>query len=88
MEKESNIIDNIEEIHTTELGIIRIERNLKLKTKDVVKWCKNKILLANKFYRKGKNWYIITENIKFTINAKSKTIITAHIIKNNCLEDK
>ena len=61
MEKEGNIIDNINEIHTTELGIIRIKRNLKLETKDVVKWCKNKIVSANKFYRKGKNWYIITE---------------------------
>jgi hypothetical protein len=29
---------NIDKIHTTELGVLRIKRNLELKTNDVVKW--------------------------------------------------
>ena len=31
-------------IHTTEMGIERIKRNLDLNTQDIVEWCKNKIL--------------------------------------------
>ena len=35
--------NNIQKIHTTELGKIRIIKNLELKTNDVVNWCKNEI---------------------------------------------
>ena len=37
------LIDNLDKLHTTELGIVRIKRNLSLDTDDVVGWCKNKI---------------------------------------------
>ena len=40
------LLDNIDKIHTTELGVERIKRNLKLGTIDVVEYCKSKI--ANK----------------------------------------
>lgn len=70
---------NIDKLHTTELGVERIKRNLCLDVDDLVKWCKDKILQANAtIYRKGKNWYIEICDCKITVNAHSYTIITAH----------
>ena len=81
MEDKKILLDNIHKIHTTEMGIARIKRNLKIDVADVVEYCKNKVLLENcKIYRQGKNWYCEVENIKITINSYSYTIITAHII--------
>ena len=76
------LLSNIEKIHTTEMGIDRIKKNLKLNTNDVVEFCKNKILDKNcNIYKQGKNWYCEIDNIKITINSYSYTIITAHLIK-------
>jgi len=72
------LLDNINKIHTTELGVMRIKRNLELETNDVVNWCKNEIKKSNKIYRKGKNWYVSGKGFILTINAHSYTIITAH----------
>jgi hypothetical protein len=72
------LLNNIDKIHTTELGIVRIKRNLELKTNDVVNWCKDEIKKSNEIYRKGKNWYVFGEGFIITINAHSYTIITAH----------
>lgn len=77
-----NLINNIDKVHTTEMGIVRIKRNLKLEIDDVVAYCKNKILDDNCYiYKQGKNWYCEIENIIITVNSYSYTIITAHIIK-------
>ena len=78
MDNGSDLLKNIDKIHTTELGLIRIKRNLKLNTKDIVNWCKMKIKQANNICRKGKNWYITFDNCILTVNAHSYTIITAH----------
>ena len=76
------LLSNIDKIHTTEMGIDRIKKNLKLNTNDVVEFCKNKILDKNcNIYKQGKNWYCEIDNIKITINSYSYTIITAHLIK-------
>ena len=73
------MLDHIDKIHTTELGIERIKRNLKLDTQDVVAYCRNKILDKNcHIYKRGKNWYCEVDQIKITINSLSYTIITAH----------
>ena len=81
MDKE-NLLSNIDKVHTTEMGINRIKKNLGLDTNDVVEWCKNKVLDEGcNVYRQGKNWYCEIDNIKITINSCSYTIITAHIIK-------
>ncbi len=70
---------NSEKIHTTEMGIERIKRNLDLDTQDVVEWCKKKILdKRSSIIRKGKNWYVSIDNSIITVNAYSYTIITAH----------
>ena len=76
------LLDNIDKIHTTKMGVDRIKRNLKIDSDDVVKYCKNKMLDKKcNIYKQGKNWYCEIENIKITINSYSYTIITAHIIK-------
>lgn len=81
MDKEI-LLSNIDKVHTTEMGIDRIKKNLGLDTNDVVEWCKNKVLDEGcNICRQGKNWYCEIDNIKMTINAYSYTIITAHIIK-------
>lgn len=40
------LIENIDRLHTTELGAERIRRNLGL-TEDPVEWCRSKILDKN-----------------------------------------
>lgn len=70
---------NLEKLHTTEMGLVRISRNLSLDTDDVVQWCKEKIKSPDAVViRKGKNWYVNTDNCIITVNAYSYTIITAH----------
>jgi len=81
---ENELLKNIDKIHTTELGIIRIKKNLELDIKDIVKWCIQKIKSASDICRKGKNWYVSFENCIITINAKSYTIITAHKKRGKC----
>ena len=83
--KGNDLLNNFEKIHSTELGILRIKRNLELETNDIVDWCKQKIKQTDSIYKKGKNWYVYFENCIITINARSYTIITAH--KNRGLYD-
>ncbi len=81
MMEENILLDNMDKIHTTRMGVERIKRNLKIDTDDVVEYCKNKILEKNcHIYKQGKNWYCEVDNIKITVNSYSYTIITAHPI--------
>ena len=51
---ENELLENLGRLHTTELGVIRIKKNLSL---NVIEWCKEKISLCNaEITRKGKNW--------------------------------
>ena len=66
MNKEILLV-NIDRVHTTEMGMDRIKKNLKLDSNDVVEYCKNKILDENcNIYKQGKNWYCEIDNIKMT----------------------
>lgn len=79
MDKEE-LLKNIDKIHTTEMVVLRIKRNLKLDNIDVVEYCKSKILDKNCYiYKNGKNYYCEIDNIIITINSYSFTIITAHL---------
>lgn len=81
MNKEELLL-NIDNVHTTEMGIDRIKKNLKLDIVNVVEYCKNKVLDKNcNIYKQGKNWYCEIDNIIITINSYSYTIITAHAKK-------
>lgn len=84
MEKKEVLLLNLDKIHTTDLGVDRIKKNLFLDTNDVVKYCIHKILDKDCIiYREGKNWYCEIDHIKITINASSYTIITAHKLNND-----
>ena len=75
------LLSNTYKIHTTELGVLRIKKNLNLDTDDVVEYCKKKILDKNcNIFKQGKNWYCEIDNIKITINSYSYMIITAHLM--------
>ncbi|MCL2838930.1 MAG: DUF3781 domain-containing protein [Oscillospiraceae bacterium] len=79
----ADLLSNLDKIHTTELGVKRIKKNLELADNtDVVAWCKREIENANDIIRRGKNWYVHTDNAIITVNAYSFTIITAHKSKN------
>ena len=41
------LIENIGRVHTTEMGVERIKKNLGLGTIDVVEWCRERILDKN-----------------------------------------
>lgn len=76
------LILNLDKLHTTELGIIRIKRNLSLDSDDVVNWCRKKVQKSEAtITRRGKNWYVDIDGCEITVNAYSFTIITAHKIK-------
>ena len=82
MQDKNNLLKNINKIHTTPMGKIRIKENLKLNTNDIVEFCKNILLNKNSIiYKKGKNYYCTVDNIEITINSYNFCIITAHVIK-------
>lgn len=75
----NDLIENITKLHTTEMGIERIKRNLQIDVTDVVFWCRERILKQDAVTeRKGKNWYVAIDDCILTVNAHSYTIITAH----------
>jgi len=70
--------DNIEKIHTTEMGIGRIQKNLGIDA-EPVSYCISKLLKEDSVVTKeGKNYYVEVDNCRITINSSSFTIITAH----------
>jgi hypothetical protein len=78
MQPKDILIQNIEKVHTTEMGVGRISKNLAI-SGDVVEYCKNKILKKeSEVKREGKNYYIDIDDCIITVNASSYTIITAH----------
>ena len=81
----NELLENIEKLHTTPMGVNRIRHNLELgdNVKDVVAFCRQKILAPTaNISRQGKNWYVKIDGCIITVNAYSFTIITAHSQKN------
>ena len=73
------LLDNLDKVHTTEMGVERIKRNIEVDVDDIVEYCKSKIKQENAVIeRKGKNYYVTVDGIIITVNASSYTIITAH----------
>lgn len=74
------LIENIEKIHTTEMGAERIQRNLEI-TDEPVSYCISKLKKEDSaVVKEGKNYYVEADGCRITINASSFTIITAHKI--------
>jgi len=79
MHKET-LIENIDKIHTTEMGVGRIQRNLGIDD-EPVSYCISKLKKENsKVKKEGKNYYVEIDGCIITINSSSFTIITAHKI--------
>lgn len=72
-----------EKLHTTDMGIERIRRNLGLPSgTDPVEFCRGLVTAEGcLIYRQGKNFYCEKNGVRVTVNAGSLTIITAHGIK-------
>ncbi len=80
---DNELLQNLDKLHTTPMGVDRIRRNLGLgdDIPDVVAWCKKQIESKDAdITRKGKNWYCRIGGCIITVNAYSYTIITAHIL--------
>jgi hypothetical protein len=79
----NELLQNLDKLHTTPMGVDRIRHNLGLGVDipDVVVWCKKQIeSSAAAITSKGKNWYCTIGGCIITVNAYSYTIITAHKI--------
>lgn len=74
----NDLIGNLDNLHTTELGEQRI-RKAAGGVPDAVEWVKSQIRLPGAdISRVGKNYQIKTREYSITVNATSFTIITAH----------
>ena len=72
------LLENVEKIHTTEMGVGRIQKNLEI-SEEPVSYCILKLKQDNSIVRKeGKNYYVDVDDCTITINSSSFTIITAH----------
>ncbi|MDO5861047.1 DUF3781 domain-containing protein [Methanobrevibacter sp.] len=72
------LLENIDKIHTTEMGIGRIQKNLEINV-EPVSYCISKLKQDNSVVgKKGKNYYVEVDDCIITINSSSFTIITAH----------
>ncbi len=72
------LLENIDKIHTTEMGIGRIQKNLGI-TDEPVKYCISKLKKEDStVVKEGKNYYVEVDGCIITINSSSFTIITAH----------
>ena len=77
MHKET-LLENIDRIHTTEMGVGRIQRNLGIDD-EPVGYCIVKLKKEDSVVKKeGKNYYVEADDCIITINSSSFTIITAH----------
>ncbi len=74
------LLENVDKIHTTEMGVGRIQRNLEI-SEEPVEYCISKLKKEDsKVIKEGKNYYVTVDECRITINSSSFTIITAHKI--------
>ena len=72
------LLENVEKIHTTEMGVGRIQKNLGIDD-EPVSYCISKLKQENSVVTKeGKNYYVNVDDCIITVNSSSFTIITAH----------
>ena len=78
----TELLNNIDKVHTTDLGLKRLQNNLCFVEDNHVEFCKKIIADENTIIMKnGKNYYCTNDSIQITINASTFTIITVHKMK-------
>ena len=74
-----NIINRLDELHTTKLGAQRIRENINFPVgDDLIANCRQIIVDSEKVIQRGKNYYVYYGNVVLTVNVRTMTIITAH----------
>ena len=82
MEYKEILINNINKIHTTELGHLRIFKATNLKENEDILWIKECIYDNNSLINKrGKNYYVINNNYEIYINSYNYSVITVKKLK-------
>ncbi len=72
------LLENVDKIHTTEMGVGRIQKNLGIED-EPISYCISKLEKDDSVVKKeGKNYYVEVDDCIITINSSSFTIITAH----------
>ena len=73
------LLTNLDKLHTTDLGKVRLQKNLLLREENPVLWAKGFIQRSEtKISHKEKNFYVSDNYIVLAINTSSYTIITGH----------
>lgn len=78
------LLKHIDEIHNTELGVQRINRNIGLYETEIVSEIEDALTIHSydtTVRRVGKNYYVKYREVEYTINASSYTVITAKLVK-------
>ena len=72
----NDLLNNIDKIHTTKLGMERIKKNVNINDIDYIK----KLVLKKEsiIYKKGKNYYCEIDKMIITINSYNYCVITVH----------
>lgn len=69
---------NIQQIHTTELGLIRIQKGIGFNPKECINMIREIISYQDTIVEKiGKNFYVYYNNMIITINSYNFCVITA-----------
>ena len=75
----AELLNALDKLHTTKLGVERIRKNIGENVADVTEWAKTQIRLPNAdIKRVGKNYRVTAGRYLITVNAGSLTVITAH----------
>ena len=73
----NELIQHMDKIHTTPMGVKRIARNLSIPNDAVMDVCRD-VIRRGTVTKRGKNDYVTDGNITLTIHRQALTIITAH----------
>lgn len=73
------LLTNLDKLHTTDLGKVRLQNNLLLREENPVLWAKGFIQRSEiQISHKEKNFYVSDNYIVLAINTSSYTIIIGH----------
>ncbi len=82
------LLANLDSLHTTELGALRIKNNLSLTDEDVVEWCRSQISAPGTVItRNGKNGMLGKTLIMWQITVRCCLAMHCHPLSERCPND-